>query len=52
MEESVEKDPVHKPEVEADEVNTAIEANPCGHDAATPAEDTSEDVLPSEPTLA
>jgi hypothetical protein len=44
MKESVEEDPVHKPKVEACGVNTAVEANLGDHDAATPAEDTSEDV--------
>jgi hypothetical protein len=48
MEESVEEDPVHKPEVEADGVNTFVEADLGDHDAATPAKDTSEDVPPAE----
>jgi hypothetical protein len=48
MEESVEEDPVHKPEVEADGVNTAVEADLGDHDTATPAKDTSEDVIPAE----
>jgi hypothetical protein len=47
-EESIEEHPVHKPEVEADGDNTAVEASLGDHEAATPAEDTSEDVPPAE----